>query len=78
MDIRKAYQGQGEELHCVCILKGSRAFFSMLFEHLSRMSLYDEGASCPPFYEHYIKVKASCGTTTGDEVMVATGTNSMW
>ncbi|CDI84030.1 hypoxanthine-xanthine-guanine phosphoribosyl transferase, putative [Eimeria acervulina] len=67
-DIRKAYRNR--ELHCLCLLKGSRSFFSALFQHLAKLSLYDEEATCPPFFEHYLRVSSCVGTESTNQLKV--------
>ncbi|OEH75301.1 hypoxanthine-xanthine-guanine phosphoribosyl [Cyclospora cayetanensis] len=67
-DIRTTYRNQ--ELHCLCLLKGSRSFFSALFQHLTKLSLYDEAATCPPFFEHYLRVSSCAGTQSTNKLKV--------
>ncbi|KAL8272956.1 hypothetical protein Esti_003124 [Eimeria stiedai] len=67
-DIRKVYRNR--ELHCLCLLKGSRSFFSCLFQHLAKLSLYDEEATCPPFFEHYLRVSSCSGTQSTNQLRV--------
>jgi len=40
MDIAEAYAGK--ELHIVCVLKGSRGFFTTLLDHLTKIALYKQ------------------------------------
>lgn len=67
-DIRRVYRNK--ELHCLCLLKGSRSFFSVLFQHLAKLSLYDEDATCPPFFEHYLRVSSCVGTASSQRLKV--------
>lgn len=67
-DIRKVYRNR--ELHCLCLLKGSRSFFSALFQHLAKLSLYDDDATCPPFFEHYLRVSSSRGAASSEKLNV--------
>lgn len=71
MDIRKHY-GM-EQIHILCILKGSRGFFSKLLEILDRIHKYQvncyaagveaqAGFSKAPYMEHYIRLKSYEGT----------------
>jgi hypoxanthine phosphoribosyltransferase len=57
MDIRNFY-GPTEELHLICILKGSRGFFSHLVECLNRLYQYTDGHVRPPYMEHYVRIKS--------------------
>lgn len=56
IDIKEVYGN--EELHLICILKGSRGFFSELVESLDRYYMYTEGHARPPYMEHYVRVKS--------------------
>lgn len=56
MDISQYYGSQ--ELHLLCILKGSRGFFSHLVECLNRLYQYTDGHSRPPYMEHYVRIKS--------------------
>lgn len=67
-DIRKTYRNR--ELHCLCLLKGSRSFFSALFQHLAKFSLYDDEATCPPFFEHYLRVSSCKGTESTNKLQI--------
>eukprot|EP00392_Amoebophrya_sp_AT5.2_P016800 g17096.t1 len=58
MDIFEFYQASldaGEELHLVCVLKGSRGFFAALLKFLTRIACYSR-AKAPPFLEHYARI----------------------
>jgi hypoxanthine phosphoribosyltransferase len=61
-DIRNFY-GPEEELHLICILKGSRGFFSHLVECLNRLYQYTDGHSRPPYMEHYVRIKTYLDST---------------
>jgi hypoxanthine phosphoribosyltransferase len=43
-------------LHVVCILKGSRGFFTALLKYLSNVTLYLQTQENPPFLEHYCRI----------------------
>ncbi|PFH34423.1 hypoxanthine-xanthine-guanine phosphoribosyl transferase HXGPRT [Besnoitia besnoiti] len=56
-DIHKCYFGQ--ELHIICILKGSRGFFNMLIDYLARIQKYCGAASShPSYFEHFVRLKS--------------------
>lgn len=63
IDIKEVYGN--EELHLICILKGSRGFFSQLVESLDRLYMYTEGNARPPYMEHYVRIK-SCVDAAGN------------
>ncbi len=44
-------------MHVLCILKGSRGFFTMLLKFLSRISVYAANHKGPPFMEHYARLR---------------------
>jgi len=54
LDIREFYGDV--ELHVVCILKGSRGFFTAMFKFLSKLSIYAQTQENPPFLEHYCRI----------------------
>ena len=56
VDIRKAYGD--EELHVLCVLKGSRGFFSELLRVLNRIHRYTDHHVNAPFFEHYVRTAA--------------------
>eukprot|EP01066_Platyproteum_vivax_P005012 Platyproteum_vivax@DN1639_c0_g1_i1.p1 len=57
-DIKNSY-AQNTELHVICILKGSRGFFTQLLAYLNKITLYSEqGNSNPPYMEHYVRLKS--------------------
>jgi len=47
-------------LHVLCILKGSRGFFSQLLMFLNKFHIYGGGLqrSHPPYIEHYVRIKS--------------------
>nr|1FSG_A Chain A, Hypoxanthine-guanine Phosphoribosyltransferase [Toxoplasma gondii RH]1FSG_C Chain C, Hypoxanthine-guanine Phosphoribosyltransferase [Toxoplasma gondii RH]1QK3_A Chain A, HYPOXANTHINE-GUANINE PHOSPHORIBOSYLTRANSFERASE [Toxoplasma gondii RH]1QK3_B Chain B, HYPOXANTHINE-GUANINE PHOSPHORIBOSYLTRANSFERASE [Toxoplasma gondii RH]1QK3_C Chain C, HYPOXANTHINE-GUANINE PHOSPHORIBOSYLTRANSFERASE [Toxoplasma gondii RH]1QK3_D Chain D, HYPOXANTHINE-GUANINE PHOSPHORIBOSYLTRANSFERASE [Toxoplasma go len=56
-DIHRTYFG--EELHIICILKGSRGFFNLLIDYLATIQKYSgRESSVPPFFEHYVRLKS--------------------
>jgi hypoxanthine phosphoribosyltransferase len=57
IDVKEIYGN--EELHLICILKGSRGFFSELVESLDRIYMYTEGHARPPYMEHYVRIKSN-------------------
>ena len=71
MDIKRFYGN--EELHLVCILKGSRGFFSELASCLNRLYAYTEGHSRPPYMEHYVRIKSYVDTTSTNRVNIMSG-----
>ena len=71
MDIKECYGS--EELHLVCILKGSRGFFSELASCLNRLYAYTDGHSRPPYMEHYVRIKSYVDTTSTNRVNIMSG-----
>jgi hypoxanthine phosphoribosyltransferase len=65
MDISQFYGHQ--ELHLICILKGSRGFFSHLVECLNRLYQYTDGHSRPPYMEHYVRIKSYLDEATNTQ-----------
>nr|AZL94658.1 hypoxanthine-guanine phosphoribosyltransferase [Nephromyces sp. MMRI]AZL94659.1 hypoxanthine-guanine phosphoribosyltransferase [Nephromyces sp. MMRI]AZL94660.1 hypoxanthine-guanine phosphoribosyltransferase [Nephromyces sp. MMRI]AZL94661.1 hypoxanthine-guanine phosphoribosyltransferase [Nephromyces sp. MMRI]AZL94662.1 hypoxanthine-guanine phosphoribosyltransferase [Nephromyces sp. MMRI] len=58
-DIKETYGD--EELNLLCLLKGSRSFFTQLISFLNKMHVYGKSASFrPPYMEHYVRVKSYC------------------
>ena len=55
-DILHCY-APGEPLHLICVLKGSRGFFTELTSVLNRIYRYTEGHTEPPFIEYYVRLK---------------------
>lgn len=45
------------ELHVVCILKGSRGFFTYLLKYLNHLAVYRQQQDNPPFMEHYARIQ---------------------
>lgn len=70
MDIYEHYGDQ--ELHIICILKGSRGFFSALIEVLNRIRRYSAGAGHqnPPYIEHYVRLKSYSGMESTGKVQI--------
>jgi hypoxanthine phosphoribosyltransferase len=65
MDIYETYGDS--EVHLLCVLKGSRGFFSALIEVLNRIRRYTRNHQSIPFIEHYVRIKSYEGTaSTGD------------
>ena len=64
MDIRNHYGGS--QIHILCILKGSRGFFSKLLEYLDRIHRYDisNEFTKAPYMEHYIRLKSYSNTVS--------------
>jgi hypoxanthine phosphoribosyltransferase len=56
IDVKEMYGS--DELHLICILKGSRGFFSELVDSLDKLYLYSEGNARPPYMEHYVRIKS--------------------
>ncbi len=67
MDISQFYGPQ--ELHLLCILKGSRGFFSHLVDCLNRLYQYTDGHSRPPYMEHYVRIKSYMDEATSTQKM---------
>ncbi|PHJ23457.1 hypoxanthine-xanthine-guanine phosphoribosyl transferase hxgprt, partial [Cystoisospora suis] len=68
-DIRKCYKDQ--ELHLLCILKGSRGFFNLLLKYLSDMQKYSDTASTTaPYMEHYVRLKSYVNDTSTGQLKV--------
>ena len=68
MDIYETYGDQ--ELHIICVLKGSRGFFSALVEVLNRIRRYTSGHKTPPYIEHYVRLKSYKGMESTGNVQV--------
>lgn len=68
MDIYETYGDQ--ELHIICVLKGSRGFFSALVEILNRIRRYTAGHKTPPYIEHYVRLKSYSGMESTGRVQV--------
>ena len=68
MDIKQFYGSQ--ELHLICILKGSRGFFSHLVECLNRLYQYTDGHSRPPYMEHYVRIKSYLDSTNTPRINI--------
>ena len=70
MDIYEHYGDQ--ELHIICILKGSRGFFSALIEILNRIRRYGPvgGHINPPYIEHYVRLKSYSGMENTGRVQI--------
>jgi hypoxanthine phosphoribosyltransferase len=68
MDIYETYGD--EELHIICVLKGSRGFFSALVEVLNRIRRYTAGHKTPPYIEHYVRLKSYSGMESTGKVQV--------
>ena len=68
MDIHDLYIN--EELHIICVLKGSRGFFSALVEILNRIRRYTSGHTSPPYIEHYVRLKSYSGMESTGRVQV--------
>eukprot|EP00920_Eleutheroschizon_duboscqi_P027599 GHVT01067615.1.p1 GENE.GHVT01067615.1~~GHVT01067615.1.p1 ORF type:complete len:281 (+),score=48.69 GHVT01067615.1:237-1079(+) len=68
-DIRQAFGD--EELHLLCILKGSRGFFNHLLSFLNRIHIYARPSSCtPPYMEHYVRLVSYTGTESTGKLQV--------
>ena len=68
MDIHDVYGN--DELHIICVLKGSRGFFSALVEILNRIRRYTPGHKSPPYIEHYVRLKSYSGMESTGRVQV--------
>jgi hypoxanthine phosphoribosyltransferase len=68
MDIYEHYGDQ--ELHIICILKGSRGFFSALIEVLNRIRRYSGHHTNPPYIEHYVRLKSYSGMESTGKVQI--------
>jgi hypoxanthine phosphoribosyltransferase len=71
IEIREMYGN--EELHLICILKGSRGFFSELVECLDKLYIYTEGHSRPPYMEHYVRIKSHVDSDNKHHVNIMSG-----
>jgi hypoxanthine phosphoribosyltransferase len=70
IDIKEIYGN--EELHLICILKGSRGFFSELVESLDRLYMYT-GHARPPYMEHYVRIKSNIDASGKHHVNIMSG-----
>jgi len=70
LDIRRAFGN--DELHLLCILKGSRGFFSELITLLNKIHRYSSNGMYdrPPFFEHYVRLKSYQNMESGGELQV--------
>jgi len=60
-----------ENLHLLCILKGSRGFFSLLLTFLNRLHIYRGGdQGNPPYLEHYVRLKSYCNDESSGQLKV--------
>ncbi|VWU49930.1 hypoxanthine-guanine phosphoribosyltransferase [Hepatocystis sp. ex Piliocolobus tephrosceles] len=58
-DINRAYGNQ--EFHVICLLKGSRGFFTALLKYLNRIKNYSSNETERHIYfEHYVRIKSYC------------------
>ncbi|CAD7924191.1 unnamed protein product [Amoebophrya sp. A120] len=75
MDIRNQYNPD-EELHLMCVLKGSRGFFTTLLKYLTRMACYSSSSQAP-FLEHYARIlqPGAEGSKSESEVIARLGDN---
>lgn len=71
IDIKEVYGN--EELHLICILKGSRGFFSELVESLDRLYMYTEGNARPPYMEHYVRIKSNVDPSGKHHINIMSG-----
>lgn len=68
-DIKRVYQG--EEFHVICLLKGSRGFFTALLKYLNRIHNYSTDESPKHLYiEHYVRVKSYQNDTSTDRLEI--------
>ncbi|EER12211.1 hypothetical protein Pmar_PMAR016610 [Perkinsus marinus ATCC 50983] len=68
MDIRQSYGDT--ELHLLCILKGSRGFFSELVGYLNRIHRYTTNMHHAPYQEHYVRIKSYHNTESTGKLNV--------
>jgi len=70
-DIKTTYGN--EDLHLICVLKGSRGFFNHLLNALNRIHMYqNRHTTSLPFYEHYVRLKSYKGMqSTGELTVIA-------
>eukprot|EP01067_Filipodium_phascolosomae_P008324 Filipodium_phascolosomae@DN7047_c0_g1_i1.p1 len=49
-----------QELHVICISKGSHGFFNQLLSSMNTMALYNRkpNGGTPPYMEHYVRIKS--------------------
>mmetsp|Transcript_6959 Transcript_6959/g.16607 ORF Transcript_6959/g.16607 Transcript_6959/m.16607 type:complete len:237 (+) Transcript_6959:39-749(+) len=65
-DLKEVY-GQ-EELHMICLLKGSRPFYNALITAMQKIYAADptQKVSHYSFFEHFVRVQSYSGTESGD------------
>ncbi|KAF4660114.1 hypoxanthine phosphoribosyltransferase 1 [Perkinsus olseni] len=68
MDIRRSYGDT--KLHLLCILKGSRGFFSELVGYLNRIHRYTANMHHAPYQEHYVRIKSYHNTQSTGKLNV--------
>mmetsp|Transcript_39512 Transcript_39512/g.83543 ORF Transcript_39512/g.83543 Transcript_39512/m.83543 type:complete len:237 (+) Transcript_39512:37-747(+) len=63
----KAVYGE-EELHMICLLKGSRPFYNTLISTMQKIYAADptQTVSRYSFFEHFVRVQSYSGTESGD------------
>lgn len=71
IEIRELYGN--EELHLICILKGSRGFFSELVDCLDKLYMYTDGHARPPYMEHYVRIKSHVDANNKYHVNIMSG-----
>ncbi|CEM26301.1 unnamed protein product [Vitrella brassicaformis CCMP3155] len=68
-DIKTFYGDQ--DLHVLCILKGSRGFFNHLLSYLNKIHMYGRPyATSPPYMEHYVRLRSYVGTDSSGQLEV--------
>lgn len=68
-DIKQVYKN--EEFHIICLLKGSRGFFSALLKYLNRIHNYSSTEATNHLYvEHYVRVKSYSGDKSLDRLEI--------
>lgn len=68
-DIKQHYKE--EDIHLICVLKGSRGFFNHLLSALNRIHMYaDRQSTHPPFLEHYVRLKSYSGMESSGKLQV--------
>ncbi|KJP86034.1 hypoxanthine-guanine-xanthine phosphoribosyltransferase [Plasmodium fragile] len=68
-DIKRVYRN--EEFHIICLLKGSRGFFTALLKYLNRIHNYSSTESAKHLYvEHYVRVKSYCNDKSLDRIEI--------
>eukprot|EP00922_Rhytidocystis_sp_ex-Travisia-forbesii_P012429 GHVS01018737.1.p1 GENE.GHVS01018737.1~~GHVS01018737.1.p1 ORF type:complete len:277 (+),score=52.23 GHVS01018737.1:2-832(+) len=67
-DVKRRFR---DELHVLCVLKGSRWFFGRLLSFLNKIHIYAcPESTAPPYMEHYVRLKSYDGDSSTGNLQV--------